>query len=186
MLICFPCRSEPLCGKRASRLRKVFTASNASNPFSRSISPGKSWTCRGFRSLTAKGHHPFPRWLQRCEVSGVLAGPVGERHPGAILDPGQWARAPLRADQFLGRAFAECSLFSTSSTARSTCTQTSGNPWTCQCTNADFDDQHLPGTGRRVLPGMLGAILHVLPHVPVRAVLACPRGTSPCVRGAAS
>ncbi len=34
MLTCFLSRSEPLCGKRASRLRIVFTLCNASNPFS--------------------------------------------------------------------------------------------------------------------------------------------------------
>jgi hypothetical protein len=37
LLMPFPSRFEPLCGKRASRLRYSFTIRNASNPFSRSI-----------------------------------------------------------------------------------------------------------------------------------------------------
>lgn len=56
-----------------------------SNPFSRSIYPGKSLTCRGFRSLTAKRHHPFSPSMQRRDLSGGSRGPECRRHRGAIL-----------------------------------------------------------------------------------------------------
>ncbi len=93
----FPSRSEPLCGKRASRLRCLFTVRNASNPFSRSSCSAKPPIRRGFFISWAEGAVPFaratssPRWYWRSALSLKRFANLGETRPGRPLPDG-WVR----------------------------------------------------------------------------------------------